>query len=229
MQARTRTGGPSTSFSSRTWAPCSRRRSWTMPRSRGATPVDRRGAREGQPAHARGARAPALRRPAVRREHRRSDAARGRRGRRSSRTASRATSRLKTLEGTVKSLLDALRSELEASARGRLGGALIRPAARKLRERLDPGDIRRRLSPRAERARRDRTRLELATSRSQNAIRHSPLAGSRASQVVERLCEERMVPWRVSIGALHDPDGREVRFQAWRLRVRRSSSRSKAR
>ena len=45
---------------------------------------------------------------------------------------------LKTLEGTVKSLLDALRSELEASARGRLGGALIRPAARKLRERLDP-------------------------------------------------------------------------------------------
>ena len=45
---------------------------------------------------------------------------------------------LKTLEGTVMSLLDALRSELEASARGRLGGALIRPAARKLRERLDP-------------------------------------------------------------------------------------------
>ena len=45
---------------------------------------------------------------------------------------------LKTLEGTVMSLLDALRSELEASARGRLGGVLIRPAARKLRERLDP-------------------------------------------------------------------------------------------
>ena len=45
---------------------------------------------------------------------------------------------LKTLEGTVKSLLDALRAELEASARGRLGGALIRPAARELRTRLDP-------------------------------------------------------------------------------------------
>ena len=45
---------------------------------------------------------------------------------------------LKTLEGTVKSLLDALRAELEASARGRLGGALIRPAARGLRTRLDP-------------------------------------------------------------------------------------------
>ena len=45
---------------------------------------------------------------------------------------------LKTLEGTVKSLLDALRSELESSTRGRLGGALIRPAARGLRTRLDP-------------------------------------------------------------------------------------------
>ena len=45
---------------------------------------------------------------------------------------------LKTLEGTVKSLLDALRTELESSVRGRLGGALIRPAARGLRTRLDP-------------------------------------------------------------------------------------------
>ncbi len=45
---------------------------------------------------------------------------------------------LKTLEGTVKSLLDALRTELESSMRGRLGGALIRPAARGLRTRLDP-------------------------------------------------------------------------------------------
>ena len=45
---------------------------------------------------------------------------------------------LKTLEGTVMSLLDALRSELEATTRGKLGGALIRPSARKLRARLDP-------------------------------------------------------------------------------------------
>ena len=45
---------------------------------------------------------------------------------------------LKTLEGTVRSLLDALRSELQASLRGKLGGALIRPAARGLRTRLDP-------------------------------------------------------------------------------------------
>jgi glycerol-3-phosphate acyltransferase PlsX len=45
---------------------------------------------------------------------------------------------LKTLEGTVRSLLWALRSELESSWRGRLGGLLIRPAARKVRTRLDP-------------------------------------------------------------------------------------------
>ena len=45
---------------------------------------------------------------------------------------------LKTLEGTVRSLLDALRGELEASLRGKLGGALIRPAARRVQERLDP-------------------------------------------------------------------------------------------
>jgi glycerol-3-phosphate acyltransferase PlsX len=45
---------------------------------------------------------------------------------------------LKLLEGTIKSLLDALRDEIYASTRGKVGGLLIRPAARHLRERLDP-------------------------------------------------------------------------------------------
>jgi len=45
---------------------------------------------------------------------------------------------LKTLEGTIRSVLQALRSEIESSARGKLGGLLIRPAARGLRARLDP-------------------------------------------------------------------------------------------
>ena len=45
---------------------------------------------------------------------------------------------LKLLEGTIKELLDALREEVSAGARGKLGGLLIRPAARKLRDRLDP-------------------------------------------------------------------------------------------
>ena len=45
---------------------------------------------------------------------------------------------LKTLEGTIKSVLGALRRDIEASTRGSLGGALIRPATRALRARLDP-------------------------------------------------------------------------------------------
>jgi glycerol-3-phosphate acyltransferase PlsX len=45
---------------------------------------------------------------------------------------------LKTLEGTIKTLLGILRDELSASARGKLGGLLIRPAAGRVRERLDP-------------------------------------------------------------------------------------------
>jgi phosphate acyltransferase len=45
---------------------------------------------------------------------------------------------LKLLEGTIKELLDALREEISATTRGKLGGLLIRPAARGLRSRLDP-------------------------------------------------------------------------------------------
>ena len=45
---------------------------------------------------------------------------------------------LKTLEGSVASLLAALRSELQSSLRGKLAGALMRPSARRVRERLDP-------------------------------------------------------------------------------------------
>jgi glycerol-3-phosphate acyltransferase PlsX len=45
---------------------------------------------------------------------------------------------LKLLEGTIRSVLDALRSEITSTTRGKLGGLLIRPAARGLRARLDP-------------------------------------------------------------------------------------------
>ena len=45
---------------------------------------------------------------------------------------------LKLLEGTIAELLDALREEIGATKRGKLGGLLIRPAARRLRTRLDP-------------------------------------------------------------------------------------------
>ena len=45
---------------------------------------------------------------------------------------------LKLLEGTITNLLDAFREEIAATTRGTVGGLLIRPAARRLRKRLDP-------------------------------------------------------------------------------------------
>jgi glycerol-3-phosphate acyltransferase PlsX len=45
---------------------------------------------------------------------------------------------LKAIEGTIRSLLDAIRGELESSVRGKLGGLLIRPGARRVQKRLDP-------------------------------------------------------------------------------------------
>ncbi|HJQ74693.1 MAG TPA: phosphate acyltransferase PlsX [Gaiellaceae bacterium] len=45
---------------------------------------------------------------------------------------------LKAVEGTIRTLLDSLREEITASTPGTVGGFLIRPAARRLRRRLDP-------------------------------------------------------------------------------------------
>jgi glycerol-3-phosphate acyltransferase PlsX len=45
---------------------------------------------------------------------------------------------LKLLEGTIRSVLESFREEITATLRGQLGGLLIRPAARRLRNRLDP-------------------------------------------------------------------------------------------
>ena len=45
---------------------------------------------------------------------------------------------LKLLEGTILTILEALRAEITATPTGKLGGLLIRPAARRLRRRLDP-------------------------------------------------------------------------------------------
>ena len=45
---------------------------------------------------------------------------------------------LKLLEGTITTLLDAFREEIAATTRGTVGGLLVRPAARRLRKRLDP-------------------------------------------------------------------------------------------
>ena len=45
---------------------------------------------------------------------------------------------LKLLEGTITTLMEGLREEISSSTRGKIGGLMIRPAARHLRDRLDP-------------------------------------------------------------------------------------------
>jgi glycerol-3-phosphate acyltransferase PlsX len=45
---------------------------------------------------------------------------------------------LKALEGTIRVVIQGLRDEITATALGKLGGLLIRPASRRLRKRLDP-------------------------------------------------------------------------------------------
>src|ERR671935_182301 len=45
---------------------------------------------------------------------------------------------LKLMEGTIRTVLEELREEITATRRGRIGGLLVRPAARGLRSRLDP-------------------------------------------------------------------------------------------
>ena len=45
---------------------------------------------------------------------------------------------LKALEGTIRTVIQGLREEITKTAFGKLGGLLIRPAARRLREGLDP-------------------------------------------------------------------------------------------
>ena len=45
---------------------------------------------------------------------------------------------LKALEGTTRIVIEGLRGEIARTTAGRVGGLLIRPAARRLRHRLDP-------------------------------------------------------------------------------------------
>jgi glycerol-3-phosphate acyltransferase PlsX len=45
---------------------------------------------------------------------------------------------LKALEGTIRTVIGGLREEISATSLGKVGGLLIRPAARRLRHRLDP-------------------------------------------------------------------------------------------
>ena len=65
---------------------------------------------------------------------------------------------LKLLEGTIKTVLDALREEIVATPRGKLGGLLIRPGDAAAALEARSGDLRRCLPARPARALRDRAR-----------------------------------------------------------------------
>ena len=97
----------------------------------GAPALDRRGAREGEPADARGARAAGGERPELRRQ--RGGARHPLDGAADVLVTDGFTGNvaLKTVEGTILTLLEALREEITATATGKLGGLLIRPAARR--------------------------------------------------------------------------------------------------
>ena len=65
---------------------------------------------------------------------------------------------LKLLEGTIKELLDALREEISATTRGKLGGLLIQARCAGAPEPARPGHLRRRVPPRAPGSLGDRAR-----------------------------------------------------------------------
>jgi len=115
---------------------------------------------------------------------------------------------LKLLEGTIRTVLEGFREEITATALGKLGGLLIRPAARKLRTRLDPetygGAYLLGLRGLAVIAHGNSSRVAIA-----NAIRLA--ARGVEHDVVARLSERlarESARERGSIGALRNPTGK---------------------
>ena len=148
-------------------------------------PVHRRGARERQPAHARGARAARRERPQLRGERREPPSAepRGRRRRCDGFTGNVC---LKLLEGTIKTLLEGIREEIKSRPR-KIGGLLTGPPRA-----CGNGSTPTRtaaLIPRAQRARRDRPwklvaegdRQRDSARRARRGAPHGGQAGGAAS------------------------------------------------
>jgi glycerol-3-phosphate acyltransferase PlsX len=115
---------------------------------------------------------------------------------------------LKLLEGTIRTVLEGFRDEIGSGVRGRLGGLLIRPAARKFRARLDPetygGAYLLGLQGLAVIAHGNSSRVAIA-----NAIRLAARGVEHdvVGRLGERLAREP-VQERGSIGALRNPTGK---------------------
>ena len=133
---------------------------------------------------------------------------------------------LKLLEGTIRDDARRLaRRDRGVDDDGKLGGLLIRPAARRLRDAPRPGHLRRRVPARPARARRDRARQLVAAARSRTRSASRPAASSTTSSAgsLQRLAVSR--PRRVyDRRAFRPPNTNEV---TWQRRARKSSSGSR--
>ena len=111
---------------------------------------------------------------------------------------------LKLMEGTIKTFLTALREESMRTRRGKVGGLLIRGAARGLREPPRPGHVRRRISARPERARRDRARQFLPSCDRKRDRACRARRGARRRRTTGRQISRAAPQSRVNIGPLSD-------------------------
>ena len=112
---------------------------------------------------------------------------------------------LKALEGTIRTVIEGLREEITKTALGKVGGLLIRPAARRLRAPARPRHLRRRIPARAARAGRDRAR-KLVPDRDRERRSASPrVASSTTSPAsLRRTCLQRRIAADLCmIGAAH--------------------------
>ena len=132
---------------------------------------------------------------------------------------------LKLLEGTIRTVLDALREEIAATPRGRLGGLLIRPGRAGPAPPARPGHVRRRLPARAARARRDRARqlARAGRSRTRSGWRRAASSTTSSARLEQRVCRRGVVAVRATF---EDPRPTEVRCR-WQRRARKCSSGSR--
>ena len=96
---------------------------------------------------------------------------------------------LKLMEGTIKTFLSALREETLRTRKGKVGGLLIRGAARGSPGPARPGHVRRRLPPRAERPGGDRARKLFA-----EGDRERDRAGCARGRARRRRASRRKIP-----------------------------------
>ena len=225
LRARTPTRAPSTCSSSRYMGAIFAEEILELARPERAAALDRRGAGEGQPAHARGARAARRERPRLRAATPRAASCSRAPPTSSSRDGFTGNVALKLLEGTIRRCSTRCARRSPRRRAGKLGGLLIRPAARPLRDAPRPGHLRRRVPARPARPRRDRARQLVAP---RDRERDPP---GRARRRARRGRPARRSACRSGAAPVYDrarsSDPNRTNEVTWQRRVRKSSSGSR--